>query len=100
MIDGQGRGHRPARKAGALVALVDGRATVYLERGGRTAIALSDDPAELAAAATAIARIAVERLGRLRVSKVDGANAEKTAFGTALLEAGFAATPQGLRIRG
>ena len=29
-------GHRPGRKAGALVVLVDGRLALYVERGGRT----------------------------------------------------------------
>jgi ATP-dependent Lhr-like helicase len=94
-----GRGHRPARKAGSLVAMVDGRATVYLERGGRTVLAFSDDPAELAAAAAAIAKTAIDRLGKLRVTKIDGVLPESTALGAALLEAGFVSTPQGVRIR-
>ncbi len=39
--------HRPGRRAGAVVVLVDGRAVLYLERGGRTLLALDigDDSA-------------------------------------------------------
>ena len=98
--DATGRGHRPGRKAGALVVLVDGRPVAYLERGGRTVLTFSDDPAELAAAAEALARTVRDHLGRLRVERVDGAAAEATPLGAALLAAGFAATPQGLRLRG
>ncbi len=38
------RGHQPARKAGALVVLVDGACTLYVERGGRTLLSFTDDP--------------------------------------------------------
>ena len=36
-------GHRPGRKAGALVVLVDGALTLYVERGGKTLLTWSDD---------------------------------------------------------
>ena len=36
-------GHRPGRKAGALVVLVDGVLTLYVERGGRTLLTWTDD---------------------------------------------------------
>ena len=42
-----GRGHQPARKAGALVVLVDGACVLYVERGGRTLLSFTDDPALL-----------------------------------------------------
>ena len=48
-------GHRPGRKAGALVVLVDGELTLYVERGGRTLLTWSDDP-DLLTPATACAR--------------------------------------------
>ena len=35
--------HRPGRKAGALVVLVDGELTWFLERGGRSLLSFSDD---------------------------------------------------------
>ena len=37
--------HRPARKAGSLAVIHDGHAVLYLERGGRKALVLHDDPA-------------------------------------------------------
>src|SRR5262249_49005456 len=36
-------GHRPGRKAGAAVVLVDGRLVLYVERGGRTLLSYSDE---------------------------------------------------------
>ena len=36
-------GHRPGRKAGAIVVLVDGVLTLYVERGGRTLLTWTDD---------------------------------------------------------
>ena len=35
--------HRTGRKAGGLVVLVDGDLALYLERGGKTALAFTDD---------------------------------------------------------
>ncbi len=37
-------GHRPGRKAGALVVLVDGALVLYVERGGRTLLTWSEEP--------------------------------------------------------
>lgn len=39
-------GHRPGRKAGGLVVLVDGALVCFLERGGRTALTFPRSPAE------------------------------------------------------
>lgn len=101
-----GSRHRPGRKAGALVVLVDGGLALYVERGGRTVLDLlprddADRTAALrAAAATSLARTVRATGGRLRIERVDGAFAMGTPLGDALIEAGFAATPQGLRLRG
>ena len=92
-------GHRPGRKAGALVVLVDGRLAAYIERGGKTVLTFSDDPGVLSAAAISLAATVRTGLGRLRVERVDGEFAVGTAFGAALADAGFAPTPQGLRLR-
>ena len=51
--DGAGS-HRPGRKAGALVVLVDGELVLYVERGGRTLLSWSEDPDQLQAAADAL----------------------------------------------
>jgi ATP-dependent Lhr-like helicase len=99
----QGDGHRPGRKAGALVALVQGRAVAYLERGGRTALTWTGDPADLAAAARGFAGAVRERhLGLLSVERIDGdpVVAGRQPFAVALREAGFSPTPKGLRLRG
>jgi len=96
-------GHRPGRKAGALVVLVDGFLTLYVERGGRTLLTWSDDTARLTLAAAALAD-ATRRgaLGKLVVEKADGAallGGGDTPLRQALNAAGFVSTPKGLRIR-
>ncbi|HEX4057985.1 MAG TPA: ATP-dependent helicase [Galbitalea sp.] len=94
------QGHRPARKAGSLVVLVDGALALYLERGGKTVLTFTSDPAVLNAAAASLANTVRSSLGRLRIERVDGEFAIGTALGNALTASGFAPTPQGLRLRG
>ncbi|MEP6526944.1 MAG: DEAD/DEAH box helicase, partial [Nocardioidaceae bacterium] len=93
-------GHRPGRKAGALVVLVDGGLVLYVERGGRTLLTFSDDPERVQPAVDALA-LAVRdgALGRLTVERADGAQILGSALGAALESAGFHATPRGLRLR-
>jgi ATP-dependent Lhr-like helicase len=95
------RGHQPARKAGALVVLIDGRCALYVERGGRTLLSFTDDSAVLQPAADALA-LAVRdgALGRLQVERADGVPVSASALGDALEAAGFRPTPRGLRLRG
>ncbi len=94
--------HQPGRKAGALVVLVDGDLVLYVERGGRTLLTWSDDPAVLGPAAAAVGD-GVRRgaLGRLTVEKADGAPllGSEHPVGQALADAGFHLTPRGLRLR-
>ena len=47
--------HRPGRKAGALVVLVDGELAWFVERGGRSLLSFTDDPQVNNAAAAALA---------------------------------------------
>ena len=94
----EGATHRPGRKAGALVVIVDGELAVYVERGGKSALTFTADAGALAAASSALAA-AARRLGRMRIEKVDGEFAVGTPLGEALAAAGFAPTPQGLRLR-
>jgi ATP-dependent Lhr-like helicase len=98
-LDG-GRGHQAARKAGALVVLVDGACALYVERGGRTLLSFSDDPDVLQPAADALA-LAVRdgALGKLAVERADGVPIVASALGAALANAGFRPTPRGLRMR-
>ncbi|GAA3685444.1 ATP-dependent helicase [Nocardioides ginsengisoli] len=95
-------GHRPGRKAGGLVVLVDGALVLYVERGGRTLLTWSDDPDLLTPAAEALST-AVRRgtLGQLTVEKADGEALLGNAgpLRDALAAAGFVATPRGLRVR-
>jgi ATP-dependent Lhr-like helicase len=93
-------GHRPGRKAGALVVLVDGELVLYVERGGRTLLTWDADPDRLQPAVDALALAVREgHLGRLTVQRADGAGVLESALGRALEQAGFHATPRGLRLR-
>lgn len=98
-----GEGHRPGRKAGALVVMVDGRLVLYVERGGRSLLTWSAQEEDLAIGSAALAD-AVRRgaLGQLTVEKADGEallGSGETPLRLALQSAGFVATPRGLRIR-
>ncbi len=99
--DSSRRGHQPARKSGALVVLVDGACTLYVERGGRTLLSFTDHAERLQPAADALA-LAVRdgALGKLAVERADGAAIVNSALGNALEAAGFRPTPRGLRLRG
>ncbi len=96
-----GTGHRPGRKAGALVVLVDGLLVLYVERGGRTLLTFGDDDEVLRPAVDALA-LAVRdgSLGKVTVERADGGGVVGTALGQELERAGFHATPRGLRLRG
>jgi len=94
-------GHRPGRKAGSLVALVNGHLVFYVERGGRSLLSFTDDPAQLQPATAALARsVRLGLLGKLTVERADGGHVFSSgAVSKALQEAGFQMTPQGLRLR-
>ncbi|NLU73742.1 DEAD/DEAH box helicase [Streptomyces sp. HNM0575] len=115
----EGATHKPGRKAGAVVVLVDGELTIYMERGGKTLLvwpgasspdgvtapagAVTDAAGGVPApvtAAEALARAALEgALGTVTVERVNGSPALSSPFGTLLESAGFHATPRGLRLR-
>jgi ATP-dependent Lhr-like helicase len=100
--DGQERpGHRPGRKAGAVVILTDGELALYVERGGRTLLTFTDDPDRLGRVADALALAARDgALGRLAVERADGEPVFDSPLARALTEAGFRPTARGLRLRG
>ncbi len=92
--------HRPGRKAGALVVLVDGAPALYVERGGRSLLSFSAERAELAAAAQALAGAVHEGwLGTLAVERADGVGSLGSDLAEVLTDAGFRVTPKGLRLR-
>ncbi|OXM66484.1 ATP-dependent helicase [Amycolatopsis sp. KNN50.9b] len=92
--------HRPARKAGALVVLVNGVPALYVERGGRSLLSFTEDEPTLKAAAHALSRAVREGwLGQLAVQRADGEQALTSALADVLRDAGFRATPKGLRLR-
>ena len=96
--------HRPGRKAGALVVLVDGSLVLYVERGGRTLLSWTDDPELLGPSATALAASVRDgALGRLSVERADGLTVGSGIHGSPLAQAleaaGFRPTPRGLRLR-
>ncbi len=95
-----GLAHRPGRKAGGLVTLVDGALVLYLERGGRSALAFTDDEEVLAAAARSLVETArARRLDTLTIEQVSGAFVYGTPAGRALQAAGFVEASRGLTLR-
>jgi ATP-dependent Lhr-like helicase len=92
--------HRPGRKAGALVVIVDGALALYLERGGKSALALTGDAATLAAAARdLVATARARRLDTLTIEQVNGVFVHGTGIGRILRDAGFVESPRGLTLR-
>ncbi|WP_433497345.1 Lhr family helicase [Sphaerimonospora sp. CA-214678] len=98
--------HRPGRKAGALVVLVEGRLVLYVERGGKTLLSFGppqsadDAPDDLRPAVRALAAAVRQgALGKLTVERADGTAIVDSPVAAALEEAGFHPTPRGLRIR-
>lgn len=108
--------HRPARKAGACVVLVDGAPVLYVERGAKTLLAFTTDPVLLEAAAPALARLVsaggtekisvekvndVELLGTHTLSASGSEIVEHPveALRAALQAQGFYATVRGLSLR-
>ncbi|MBF0808793.1 ATP-dependent helicase [Rothia nasimurium] len=115
--------HKPGRKAGAVVILVDGELTLYLERGGKTLLPFTDRTDRVEASAPLIGqliragvadKIVIETAGGVDVLSTpgplppapdqpdiaaEGGEHPVLTLRRALLAAGFYATPRGLRIR-
>ncbi|HUL99992.1 MAG TPA: ATP-dependent helicase, partial [Mycobacterium sp.] len=99
--------HRPGRKAGALVVLVDGTLVWFSERGGRSLLNFSSDPEAHRAAAGALADLVADgRVAGILIERVDGVpvlepaqSGDRAEVASALADAGFVRTPRGLRLR-
>ena len=93
---------RPARRAGALVAIVDGQAVLYLPQGGRHLLAFIDTEAAGSApaliAATQALATALRRGRRLSftLELVNDAPIGRSALTEALRAVGFSSAPKGL----
>jgi ATP-dependent Lhr-like helicase len=99
-------GARPGRKAGALVVLVDGELSWFLERGGRSLLTFTDDPGADHAAALALAElVTARRVESILIERINSVPVLQPLAGgpspvaAALSEAGFARTPRGMRLR-
>ncbi|SDP53313.1 ATP-dependent helicase Lhr and Lhr-like helicase [Actinopolyspora xinjiangensis] len=92
--------HRPGRRAGALVVLVEGEPVFYVERGGRSLLSFTEREPRLRAAAERLAEAVREgTLEGLSFRRADGVGAIGSGLAEVLVAAGFRATPQGLRLR-
>ncbi|MCW2862611.1 MAG: box helicase [Actinoallomurus sp.] len=91
-------GHKPGRKAGALVVLVEGQLVLYVERGGKTLLSWHETDLQPAVDALALA-VREGALGRLTVERADGGAIIDSPLAAALEAAGFHPTPRGLRLR-
>jgi ATP-dependent Lhr-like helicase len=79
---------------------VDGALALYVERGGKTLLAFSEDESVLGPAAEAL--VGVVRSGavdKLAMEKVNGHDLLDTPLARALTAAGAYSTPRGVRIR-
>ena len=98
-------GHRPGRKAGAIVITVGGELALYVERGGKTLLSFTADATRLASATGALAHAVRQSQGRLLLERADGDQVLNTAarggspLTYALETAGFITTPRGLLLR-
>jgi ATP-dependent Lhr-like helicase len=91
-------GGRPARTPGAHVVLIDGRAALFVQRGGRTLVPLIDEADERADVAVAALVDAARRstIPRLRLERIGAGAAIGSPWEARLIAHGFRAGPQRL----
>ena len=90
------------RAAGAYVVLVDGIATLYLERGGstlQTFPATDDREVAVVAARSFRTLVADGRVRELVIRKIDGDDVASSPFRSVLVDAGFVPGYRGLALR-
>lgn len=92
--------HRPSRKAGAVVVLVDGDLVLYVEPGGKTILAFSSDRERLAAACEELASAVLRSVvSSLTIQRFNGVPIGTSDAATVFEDAGFTLTPRGMRVR-
>jgi ATP-dependent Lhr-like helicase len=94
-LEGQ---RRPARTAGAYVLMRDGEALLYVERGGKGILRLTElSEEELASALGELAAAARDgMIEKLAIERLDGEAVIGSGMETALIEAGFRRQPRRL----
>jgi len=94
-------GHRPARKAGAIVVLDDGQPVIYLERGGHTLLTFGTDTDQIVDALRLVGGwIDRRRLDTITFTRVNSEQALQASSWIPVFDrAGFIMTPQGFRRR-
>lgn len=96
-------GHRPSRRAGALVVLARGEPIWFCERGMGTLIGFANTPAEVAGLGLSALAAALQRAGSkdVKIVTINGKpSIEANQLHESLISAGFALTPAGYRLRG
>jgi ATP-dependent helicase Lhr and Lhr-like helicase len=103
----EGSTSRPARVAGAHVVLVEDQPVLYVERGGRSLVTLTDarevaaprelDPVREALVAL-VGAVRAGRLGRLALERIDGEPALASSLAGVLVELGFSSGPRRLTL--
>jgi ATP-dependent Lhr-like helicase len=98
----EGRTVRPARRAGALVLLIDGDVAAYVDKGGKSLLWWADAGDAEAAAHLVRAVRDDSRLPQLAVERINGhsiADPAVAAITEALVEAGCYRSPRSVRVR-
>ena len=97
---GRGSGtHRPGRKAGSFVVLVDGGLALYIERGGRSVLTFGVEEEQDVAVVALAEATRTGRVPMLSLQRCDGVEIGASSISARLQEVGFTLTPRGLRLR-
>jgi len=93
----QSLGHRPSRKAGALVVLNDGHPVIYLERGAHTLVSFNEDFNAISQALCLLGEwIDQHRISPVTIKRINSAPGFETPSWIPVFEqSGFVMTPQG-----
>jgi ATP-dependent Lhr-like helicase len=89
---------RPARQAGAYIALSDGAPAAYLERGARSLVTFGVEPVVWVDAIASLVKDG--RLRRIQLGRIDGRDASTHPAADDLRAAGFVDGYRGLTLRG
>ncbi|MCL2470439.1 MAG: DEAD/DEAH box helicase [Propionibacteriaceae bacterium] len=97
----QSQGHRPARRAGAIVVLDNGWPVIYLEKGAHTIVSFDADMTRVEPALRLVGDwVDRGRLGTITVTRINSQLAlEAREWMSVLEKTGFSMSPQGFRRR-